>query len=86
MSVSFGCLFRSALSLISRGSNAILWPLAELSYDVSGPDRSSARFDGTDGVVLPDSSSLVDVAGPPPPRRRVRPDAEDIAESQSKGA
>lgn len=29
--VNFGCLLRSVLSLMSRGSNAILWPFSLLS-------------------------------------------------------
>jgi hypothetical protein len=74
MSVSFGCLLLSALSLISLGSNAILCPFSELSYDVSGV-RSSVRFGAGELTRLPSSSP-----GPPPapPLRRVRPELEAI--------
>jgi hypothetical protein len=76
MSVSFGCLLRSALSLMSRGSNAILWPFSEFSYAVSGV-RSSLRFGAGELTRLPSSSPLP--AAPPPPLRRVRPELEAIA-------
>ena len=79
MRVSFGCLFLSALSLMSRGSNAILCPFDELSYDVSSPDRLSGLLLGAGELTL--SLSALSVDGPPPPpapRLRVRPDAEAI--------
>lgn len=83
MSVSLGCLLRSALSLISRGSNAILWPFSPLSYEVSGPLVSRdppALFTG-EATRLESLFSLSPAAPapPPPPLLRVNPDADDIA-------
>lgn len=81
MSVSLGCLLLSALSLMSRGSKAILCPLAELSYDVSGPPLvSSGRLDGTGELTLLPSSSSA--AGPAPPLRRVRPEVEAMSDGR----
>jgi hypothetical protein len=76
ISVSFGCLLRSALSLMSRGSNAILWPFSEFSYAVSGV-RSSLRFGAGELTRLPSSSPLP--PAPAPPLRRVNPELEAIA-------
>jgi hypothetical protein len=76
MRVNFGCLLRSALSLISRGSNAILWPFSEFSYAVSGV-RSSLRFGAGELTRLPSSSPLP--TPPPPPLLRVSPELEAIA-------
>ena len=79
ISVSFGCLSLSALSLISRGSNAILCPFAPLSYDVSSPVPLSGLLDAGEATLLVSSLS---VAGPPPtppaPLLRVTPDVEAI--------
>jgi hypothetical protein len=75
MSVNFGCLLLSALSLMSLGSNAILWPFSEFSYAVSGV-RSSMRFGAGELTLLPSSSPLP--PAPPPPLRRVRPELEAI--------
>lgn len=86
MSVSFGCLLLSALSLMSRGSYAILCPFAPLSYEVSGPpDRLSGLFGAGDATRLPSSLSFAPAPPPPPaPRLRVRPDAdEDIGATLS---
>lgn len=76
MSVSFGCLLRSTLSLISLGSNAILCPLAELSYDVSG-DRSSLRFGTGEETLLPSSLSA-ELEAAAAPLRRVRPEDDSM--------
>lgn len=79
MSVNFGCLFLSSLSLISRGSNAILCPFSPPVYDVSGARLSEPVFGPGELTRLESlSSSPVVVAAPPPPRRRVRPPAEAI--------
>lgn len=77
MRVNFGCLFLSALSLMSRGSNAILCPFAEFSYEVSGV-RSSGRLGAGELTRLPSLSPL-SAAAPPPPLRRVRP--PDVVEA-----
>lgn len=82
MSVSLGCLLRSALSLISLGSNAILWPFSPLSYEVSGPLVSrEAPALGTGEATRLDSpfSSSAPAPPPPPPLLLVSPD--DIAGS-----
>lgn len=77
MRVSLGCLFLSALSLMSRGSKAILCPFSELSYEVSGPVLlSSFRLVGAGELtLLPSSSSTA----PAPPLRRVRPEVEAMS-------
>lgn len=76
MSVSLGCLLLSALSLMSRGSKAILWPFSEFSYEVSGV-RSSMRF-GAGELTLLLSSSPLPAAPPPPPLLRVSPELDAI--------
>lgn len=73
MSVSFGCFRRSADSLMSRGSKAILCPLAPDSYAVSGLRMSSLRLGAGEDTRLP-SFSFVSAEAPPAPRRRVRPE------------
>lgn len=83
MSVSLGCLLRSAFSLMSRGSNAILCPFSPASYEVSGAEEYDAAGLGAGedtrlfSLLSPFS---VDAPPPPAPRRRVRPepDAEAI--------
>ena len=70
-------MLRSALSLISRGSKAILCPFSLLSYEVSGAE--SLEGPALDVSVLtrfasPSSLSPFDPDPPPPPRLRVRPD------------
>ena len=75
MSVSFGCLFLSSLSLISLGSNAILCPFSPPVYEVSGV--LSWVFGAGEVTRLESLSSSVVVEGPPPPPlRRVSPPAE----------
>lgn len=71
ISVSLGCLLLSALSLISRGSNAILCPFSPASYDVSGA-RSS--FLGAGEATRLASSPFSAVV--PAPLRRVSPEAD----------
>jgi hypothetical protein len=68
-------LLRSALSLISLGSKAILCPFSLLSYEVSGPESLEAPALGV-GVPtrFASPSSLSPFDAPPPPRLRVRPD------------
>ena len=78
--VNFGCLLRSALSLISLGSNAILWPFSPASYEVSGPlvSREPPAF----GAGAGEPTRLESISSPsppppppvPPPRLLVNPD------------
>ncbi|KAG9954664.1 vacuolar protein sorting-associated protein 74, partial [Aureobasidium melanogenum] len=81
ISVNLGCLSLSALSLISRGSKAILCPFAPLSYDVSRPPAlfSSLRLLVGAGELtrLPSSLSRP-AAGPAPPLLLVKPELEAI--------
>ena len=82
MSVSFGCLLRSALSLMSLGSKAILCPFSLLSYEVSGPlvSREAPGLGTGEATRLDSPSSLsAPPLPPPPPRLRVSPD--DIVRS-----
>ena len=80
--VNFGALLRSSLSLISRGSKAILCPFSPPVYAVSGArPLSSFPLPGTgEPIRLPSSvPSAVEPDGPAPPpapRRRVRPPVE----------
>ncbi len=87
ISVSLGCLLLSALSVMSRGSKAILWPFSPCSKLVSG--ALSLTLPVELDRPMPLSSSAL---APPPPRRRVSPDegrhgcaAEDdgVAETRS---
>ena len=73
MSVSLGCLFRSSLSLMSRGSNAILCPFSPPVYDVSGARSLEGPARGAGDSTRFDVSSSSPVDTPPPPRRRVSP-------------
>ena len=84
ISVNFGCLFLSSLSLISRGSKAILCPFSPPVYDVSGV--RSVDFGAGEESLLGSLSSFpgADVPPPPPPRRRVNPPEDSICTQQSK--
>ncbi len=76
MSVSFGCLLRSSVSLISLGSKAILCPFSEFVYDVSGMRLSIAELFRETGEETLLSSFSSGPAARPPPLRRVKPPAE----------
>lgn len=84
MSVSFGCLLRSVLSLISLGSKAILCPFSLLWYEVSGALLSRelpALGAGEPPRVRSSFSPSPPALGPPalaPPLLLVSPDAVDI--------
>jgi hypothetical protein len=82
ISVNLGCLVLSAVSLRSRGSNAIRWPLDE-SKVASGrglrsPGLLTRPFSlssvGLEGVPL--ELEPEPPAATPPPLRRVRPEDE----------
>jgi hypothetical protein len=79
--VNLGCLSLSALSLMSRGSKAILCPFSPLSYDVSRPPAlfSSLRLlPGTGELTRLPSSLSKPAAGPAPPLLLVKPELEAI--------
>lgn len=81
ISVNFGCLLLSALSLISRGSYAILWPFSEFSQAVSG--ARSSRLGAGELTLLPSSSSLP--VAPAPPLLLVSPELEAIGSGGAGG-
>lgn len=75
--VSFGCLLRSALSLISRGSYATICPVSLTSRPVSGV-LSNALFWGPGDVTLEVGCSSLFSAAIPAPLRLVKPPCADM--------
>ena len=79
INVNLGCLLLSSLSLMSRGSNAILCPFSPPVYDVSGPLLSlGCPGLGVGELTRPLSLSSLSAPKPvAPPLLRVKPEPEE---------